>query len=80
MSKTTNRSKKRVRRSYAISKSGNVWMLDSEPCVSAARALAVDVMMALGIDTNDWRTRDNLILAISPRVTGMLDYAHSDKT
>jgi hypothetical protein len=54
-------------------------MLDSEACISAERAIVVDAMTALGLDPNDWRTRDKLIVAISPRVTGMLNYAHNGK-
>ena len=68
-----------VAHGYAITKHGEVWMLDSESCCSAERAIAVDAMLALGLDPNDWRLRDKLIQAISPRVTGMLDYAHNTK-
>ena len=58
-------------------KSGSVWRLDNEEGVSAARAIAVTAMLALGMDPGDWRTRDKLIWAILPQVDGMLDYVQA---
>jgi len=43
---------------------------------SIARAIAVDVMRALGLDhINDFRTRDKIICAIGSRVDQTLDAA-----
>jgi hypothetical protein len=58
-------------------KSGSVWRLDNEEGVSASSAIAVTAMLALGMDPDDWRTRDKLILAILPQVDGMLDYVQT---
>lgn len=43
---------------------------------SAARALAEDMMRVTGLmgGHDDWRTRDKIILAISDRLAGMLDW------
>jgi hypothetical protein len=59
---------------YAVTAHGSVWMVDDQTCISAARAVAVDTMRALGMDEGDWRTRDNIIMAISDRINGMLDH------
>lgn len=56
-----------------------VWMADVEKTESVARAVAVDAMLALGIDPNDFRRRDKLIEAIYPRINGSLDSAASCK-
>lgn len=53
-----------------------VWMESSESSQSIARAIAVDVMRALGLDhINDFRTRDKIICAIGNRVDRTLDEA-----
>jgi len=64
---------------FAVTKHGDVWMTVAEPNISASRAVAVDVMMELGIDALDFRTRDKIILAISRRIDGMLTYARRRK-
>jgi hypothetical protein len=50
-----------------------VWMNDESRCESVARMVAVDCMMALGLDhINDFRTRDKIIVAISDRINRAL--------
>lgn len=58
---------------YATWKEGGVWMVKDN---SAARALAEDMMRVTGLmgGHDDWRTRDKIILAISDRLAGMLDW------
>lgn len=56
-----------------VNKDGAVWMIrDSK--VSVARAIATDVMFALNMNPDDWRTRDKIIDSIYKRVEGILDY------
>jgi len=52
---------------------GEVWIVRGFN-VSVSRAIATDVMLALGLDPNDFRTRDKIINSIYKRVNGMLDY------
>lgn len=48
-------------------------MHDESRCESVARMVAVDCMMALGLDhVNDFRTRDKIIVAISDRINRAL--------
>lgn len=63
---------------FKVHKQDSVWMT-VEPHISASRAVAVDVMRCLGIDENDFRTRDKIIFSISDRIDGMLDYAYKSK-
>ena len=65
-------------RPYAAERSETgVWMSsENRTQVSVARQLAVDMMLALGMDPDDFNTRDKIILAISPRVEGVLDYVN----
>jgi hypothetical protein len=64
---------------YAVTSHGSVWMTDDQACISAARAVAVDAMRSLGMDEGDWRTRDNIIMAISDRINGMLEYVRHNQ-
>ena len=59
---------------YPVIKSGTVWMTQNRQSISAARVIAEDVMTELGMDPNDWRTRDRIIATVSPTLTGMLNY------
>lgn len=53
-----------------------VWMHDQERFKSVARMVAIDCMIALGLDhINDFRTRDKIIIAISDRINLALDQA-----
>lgn len=63
--------------SVKVYKRGSVWMTDDQQHISAARAVAVDVMRCLGMDENDFRTRDKIIFAIIDRIDGMLDHVDS---
>lgn len=56
---------------------GSVWMTDNQ--TSAARALAVDAMRALGMNEGDWRTRDTIIMGINDRINRMLDQVRNEK-
>lgn len=60
---------------YPVRRDGIFWMTGGYPDKTASRAIAEDVMLALNIDPQDWRTRDKLIDAIYERVNGMLDSA-----
>ena len=51
-----------------------VWLTDGGRYESVARAVAVDAMRALGLDPNDYRTRDKIIAGIHVRLEGSLDY------
>lgn len=56
-----------------------VWMHDESRCESVSRMVAVDCMMALGLDhINDFRTRDKIITAISDRINRALDEVADD--
>ena len=50
-----------------------VWMHDESRCESVARMVAIDCMVSLGLDPNDFRTRDKIIVAISGRINQVLD-------
>ena len=51
-----------------------VWMDNEDRFESVARMIAIDCMAALGMDhVHDFRTRDKIIAAISPRVQRTLD-------
>ena len=57
-----------------------VWMADS-PFESVARMIAMDCMIALKLDhVHDFRTRDNIIMAISPRLQKSLDQVAAMRT
>ena len=56
----------------------NVWMCDEDPLISASRSIAVDVMIALGHDPDDFRLRDHTIMAICDKVNGMLNYVEKE--
>ena len=52
-----------------------VWMWDERQFESVARVIAIDCMVVLGMDPSDFRTRDKVIVAISPRVQQALNEA-----
>lgn len=49
------------------------WMANGGRCEPIARLVAIDAMLALGLDPSDFRTRYKLIDAISDRINGTLD-------
>lgn len=57
----------------AVRSDVGVWMSDPARCESVARMVAIDAMIALGLDQNDFRTRDKIIGGISDRVNGTLN-------
>ena len=50
-----------------------VWMHNPDRCESFARMVAIDAIRALGLDASDFRKRDAVITAISPRLQAALD-------
>lgn len=58
---------------FAKRSSVGVWMFDEYRCESVARMVAIDTMIALGLDPHDFRTRDKIITGISERINGTLD-------
>ena len=59
---------------YSATRSGDgIWMSDAKQWCSVSRMIAIDVMMAMGLDPNDFRTRDKIINGINDRVNGTLD-------
>lgn len=52
---------------------GGVWMHSIDRTESVARMVAIDAMIALKMDPNDWRVRDEIISWISPRINATLD-------
>ena len=50
-----------------------IWMSDAKRWCSVSRMIAVDVMMAMNLDPNDFRVRDKIINGINDRVNGTLD-------
>lgn len=50
-----------------------VWMYDDGSGISVSRRVAMDVMRTLGLDPNDFRTRDKIITGISNTVDDVLD-------
>ncbi len=66
---------------YEVSRhESGVWASDENPAESASRLVAIDAMVALGLDPNDFRTRDKIITGISDRINGMLDDAVAQTT
>ena len=63
---------------YAAERSDTgVWLsVEDRVQISVARQLAVDMMVSLGMDPEDFKTRDKIIMAISPRVEGVLDHVN----
>ena len=60
---------------YAVRRSiCGVWLCCDYRNISVARAVAEDAMRALDLDPDDFRTRDRLTMAISPRTDGMLSF------
>jgi len=57
----------------AVRSDVGVWMADEERCESVARMVAIDAMIALGLDPREFKTRDRVITAISDRINGTLD-------
>lgn len=56
---------------YLVSRSAEgVWMSDDE---SVSRKVAIDAMVAMGLNPDDFWIRDRLIMAISDRIDGSLD-------
>lgn len=60
---------------YAVYRSDEgVWMRShSVHHESAARTIAQAAMMSVGLDVNDFRLRDKVIMGVSPAVNAMLD-------
>ena len=56
-----------------LTKENDVWMV--APYESAARHIATKAMISLGLDPDDFRTRDKIITGISAEVTNMLNQA-----
>jgi len=52
-----------------------VWMHDEKRCESVSRMVAIDVMITLGLDPADFRTRDKIINGIHDRINRSLDEA-----
>lgn len=62
-----------------VYRSNFVWMTDiGDESVSVSRLVAVDAMRALGLDPNDFRTRDKIIMAISGTINAAMDTACGD--
>lgn len=55
-----------------------VWM-DGDSSKSISRVIAIDCMLALGLDPDDWRTRDKIIMGICRGVDEVLDQASGRK-
>lgn len=62
---------------YKLFKRSSVWMVSGQPCQSAAREIAERCMIALGLNSGDFRKRDEAIHGISETLGGMLDYVAS---
>ena len=63
---------------YAVTRhETGVWTSRGNPVESASRLVAIDAMVAMGLDSGDFRKRDKIISAICERVDGMLDHAAS---
>jgi hypothetical protein len=56
-----------------IKKIGGVWMMSGPESDSVARHIAVQTMLALNQDPNDFRERDKFILALSDSLEKVLD-------
>ena len=63
---------------YTAIRQGRTWMASPDRCESVSRMVAIDAMIALGLDPADFRTRDKLILAINPRINGTLDFVANE--
>lgn len=62
---------------YTASRSDvGVWMHSEERTESVARMVAIDAMVALGLNPNDFKTRDKIIGAISDRINATLDHVN----
>ena len=62
----------------AIRSSVGVWMAPDGACVSVARMIAIEAMQAMGLDPTEWRLRDKIIMAISDRVNGTMDFVANE--
>ena len=59
---------------YTATKSDvGVWMSNDYLCESVSRMVAIDAMIALDLDPNDFRIRDRIIKGICKRIDGTLD-------
>ena len=66
---------------YTATKSDvGVWMSNDYLCESVSRMVAIDAMIALDLDPNDFRIRDRIIKGICKRIDGTLDSVNNITT
>ena len=74
-SETTQMSAPRALHCYPATRSDvGVWMYNEERTESVSRMVAIDAMIALGLNPEDFKTRDKIIVAISDRINGTLEH------